>query len=324
MTKQIRPSRSAVTLLFFALAGCGGGGGGGGGGGLTPPPSTPVAITQQNQQQVSGTSLNSAEGGSDALGTASTVQVTAPSRPRAVTRTLQSVVRHAKEPQTASRTVAGVDQQSAPCAVSGSVSVSGGGSSATIAFNACSDTAGETLNGTISTSGASAASDGSSFSAAISMDVTLTEPGQSLRVVGSFSISQTCNTTTGDCSSTFSGSSLGATDGTNTFFLTNFSIEESLLSGTVTLSVNYTLSSTRLNGAVTVATNPANKFQMFTSEQHPHSGQMTITGAGSARLTVTVNGSDPTAADQVTVLFDQDGDGNPESTTKYSWSQLTA
>src|SRR5690348_8468041 len=100
--------RSAAALSVLVLVGCGGGGGGGSSG-LAPPPSTPVAITSSNQQQVSGTALNSAQGGTDVLGSASStgVQTTVVSKPRVVTRTLQDVARHTKEVQAAPQTVTG-------------------------------------------------------------------------------------------------------------------------------------------------------------------------------------------------------------------------
>jgi len=320
------PRMTAIAVLAAGLIGCGGGGGSSGGGpaGLTQPPSTPVAVTATNATQVSSTALSPATGGGGVLSTVVGAETTAAPKPRALTRTLLAVARDAKERLSAPQSVVGV-AQTLSCTVSGSVTVdaSADGTSATISFNACSDIAGETISGSASVTGATAASDGSSFSATFSIDVTFTETGIApLRVVGGFSINETCDTTTFDCSGTFTGTSLGAAQGTETWFITNFTITEVELAGTITITVNYTVSSTALNGSVTVIT--STPLQMLTSAQHPYTGVVIITGTGNSKVRVTVLGSDPTAADQVQIEVDANGDDTYEGNTLHSWSELDA
>src|SRR5437867_626338 len=186
------PYRQVAALLFAFLWGCGGGGGGGGGPtGLTPPPSTPVAVTATNAAQVSATALKPAVGGGGAPGTVSGVETTAAAQTRAVTRALLAVTRDSKTQLSASQSVVGAAAQTKPCAVSGSVTadISADGTSGTITFNACSDVAGETISGSVSGTGISAASDGSHFSGNFSQDITFTATGFApTRIVGSFSI----------------------------------------------------------------------------------------------------------------------------------------
>jgi hypothetical protein len=209
--------------------------------------------------------------------------------------------------------------------VSGSVTVDAGagGTSATITFNACSDIAGETTSGSASLTGVTAAADGSSFSATFSIDVTFTETGAApLRIAGGFSIGQTCNITTLDCSGTFTGTSLGAAQGTETWFITNFTITEVELAGTITTTLNYTVSSSALNGSVSVITSVPLK--MLTTALHPYTGVVIATGSNNSKVRVTVIGSDPTAAGQVQIEVDADGDGTYEGSTLHSWSELDA
>ncbi len=318
------PRMTAIAVLAAGLIGCGGGGGSSGGGpaGLTQPPSTPVAVTATNAPQVSSTALAPAIGGGGVLSTVVGAETTAAPKPRALTRTLLAVARDAKAWLSAPQSVVGV-VQTVPCAVSGSITEDFSGTSATITFNACSDVSGETLSGSASVTGIVAASDGSSFSATFSIDVTFTQTGAApLRTVGGFSISETCNISTGDCNSTFTGTSLGAADGTETWFITNFSITEAVVGTNITITLNYTVSSSALNGSVTVIT--STPLQMLTGAQHPYTGVVVATGTGNSKVRVTVIGSDPTAAGQVRIEVDANGDGTYEGNTLYSWSTLDA
>jgi hypothetical protein len=332
--KRSTPYRQVAALLFAFLWGCGGGGGGGGGGGpagLTPPPSTPVGVTASNATQVSATALKPAVGGGGALTTVAGIETTAAPQTRAVTRALLAVARESKTQLSGSQSVVGAAARTTPCKVSGSITadISADGTSGTITFNACSDIAGETISGSASATGVSAAPDGSHFSGNFSVDITFTETGFApARLVGSFSIGETCNTSTHDCTSTFTGTSLGAQQGNETWFITNFMIREALVHNTqnntqnVTVTFNYTASSTALNGSVTVIT--STPLQMLTSARHPYTGVVVATGKNSSKVRLTVLGSDPTAPGQVQIEVDADGDGTYESSTLYSWSTLDA
>src|SRR5438552_3667463 len=171
--------RQVAALLFAFLWGCGGGGGGGGPAGLTPPPSTPVAVTATNATQVSATALKPAVGGGGGLGTATGLETTAAPQPRAVTRALLAVARDSQTQLSASQSVVGAAAQTTPCRFGGSKTAdfSADGTSATITFNACSDIAGETINGSVSATGISTTSDGSHFSGNFRQDITFTVTG---------------------------------------------------------------------------------------------------------------------------------------------------
>ena len=318
------PYRQVAALLFAFLWGCGGGGGGGGPAGLTPPPSTPVAVTANNATRVSATALKPAVGGGGALTTVTGLETTAAPQTRAVTLALLAVARDSKTQLSASQGVVGATAQTTPCAVSGSVTadISADGSSGTITFNACSDIAGETLSGSASATGVSF--DGSRFRGNFRIDVTFTVTGFApLRMVGDFSIDETCNTSN-DCTSSFTGTSLGAQQGNETWFITNFAINEALVYSTQNLTVtfNYTVSSTALNGSVAVTT--STPVQMQTSARDPYAGVVVATGTNSSKARLTVIGSDPTAPGQVQIEVDADGNGVYESSTLYSWSTLDA
>ena len=325
------PYRQVAALLLAFLWGCGGGGGGGGPSGptpLTPPPSAPVSVTSANAAQVGATALKPAVGGGGAPGTVAGLDTTAASQPRAVTRALLAVARDSKTQLSASQSVVGAAAQTKPCAVSGSVTsdISADGTSGTITFNACSDVAGETISGSVSGTGISAASDGSHFSGNFSQDITFTATGFApTRIVGSFSINETCtNFSTGDCTDNFTGTSLGAQQGAETWFITNFTITEAFVSSTqtTTTTANYTVSSTALNGSVAVIT--STPFQMLASARHPYTGVVVATGSNNSKARVTVLGSDPTAPAQVQIEVDANGDNTYESSALYSWSTLDA
>ena len=320
--------RQVAALLFAFLWGCGGGGGGGGPAGLTPPPSTPVAVTAANATQVSATALKPAVGGGGALGTASGVETTAAPQPRAVTRALLAVSRDSKTQLSASQSVVAAAANTTPCHIDGTktVDISADGTSGTITFNACSEVAGETISGSASATGVSVAPDRSRFSGNFRVDLTFTANGFApLRVVGSFSIDETCtNFSTGDCTDNFSGTSLGAQQGNQTWFITNFTITETFVSSTqiTTTTAHYTVSSTALNGSVAVST--STPLQMLAGDRHPRAGVVVATGSNNSKAKVTVIGSDPTAPAQVQIEVDANGDGTYESSTLYPWSTLDA
>jgi len=317
--------RQVAALLFAFLWGCGGGGGGGGGpAGLTPPPSTPVAVTAANATQVSATALKPAVGGGAALGTVSGLDTTAAPQTRAVTRALLAVARDSKTQLSASQSVVGAAQTQCHFGGFKTADFSADGTSGTITFNACSDVAGETISGSISATGLVGAPGGSHFSGNFRFDITFTETGFApLRIVGDFSIVENCNTSN-DCTHSFTGTSLGSQQGNETWFITNFTINESLVNSTQNLTVtfNYTVSSTALNGSVTVIT--STPFQGLASARHPSTGVAVATGKNNSKVRVTVLGNDPTAPDQVKIEVDADGDGAYESSTLYPWSTLDA
>src|SRR5437879_11002921 len=173
--------------------------------------------------------------------------------------------------------------------------------------------------------GGSAVTDGSHFSENYSYDVTFTETGFSpVRIVGSFSLDETCsNFSTRDCTSNFTGTSLGAQQGAETWFITNFTITEAFVSSTQTstITANYTVSSTALNGSVAVIT--STPLKILASARHPYTGVVVATGSNNSKAKVTVLGSDPTASAQVQIEVDANGDGTYGTSNCYLWSPPT-
>jgi hypothetical protein len=320
--------RCGIALVVIGLFGCGGGGGGGdggaaptgggGGGGITQPSSAPVAITSTNSQKAAEVAVEPALSGVNVLATATGVETTTAS-PARLTQVLRSAVRPLRAPLT----VVGVVQTLA-CSLSGSISIDAAdnGSSATLTFNACSDLAGQSINGSITASGISAAPDGSSFSATYTMNITFIQSGfATLRMVGNFSLSESCTPGTFNCTTTFSGSSLGTQEGAEIWFIANFSITEAVTTASTTVTANYTVLSSVLGGALTVTT--PTPLVTLAGALHPHTGVILITGANNSRVRVTVNSSG-TASNAVTVALDTDNDGFDDGTTNYSWATLEA
>jgi hypothetical protein len=255
--------------------------------------------------------------GVNVLATATGVETTTAS-PARLTQVMRSAVRPLRAPQT----VLGVVQTLA-CSLSGSITIDAAdnGLSATLTFNACSDFAGQSINGSITASGISAATDGSSFSATYTMNITFIQTGfATLSMVGNFTLSETCTPGTFNCTTTFSGSSLGTQEGNEVWFITNFSITEAVTSASTTVTASYTVLSSVLGGALTV--NTTTPLVTLAGALHPHTGVILITGANS-RVRVTVNNSGSTTS-AVTVALDANGDNIFESSNSYSWAQLEA
>ena len=306
-----------VALACAGLFGCGGGGGGGGSSGLPQPPSTPISINASNINQVTDASLDPAVGGTGAFGASISSADSPQSNPRALLRAMQAVSTQAKKPRSSSG-LSDAPEEGA-CLESGSVTITASGNSATIRFNNCSDFPGQVINGTVSATGMVEGTN--SFQANFSVDITFSESGsQALRLVGNFSISETCDSS-GNCTGTFSGSSLGAAHGAEVWFISSFNITSVESGGFIDVTANYRVSSNQLNGSVLVSTNGPIRFA--SGANYPQSGIINITGANSsARITIT--SSNPVDTNAVQVQVDADGDAVFETTNSYSWDQLEA
>ena len=322
--------RLGVALVAIGLFGCGGGGGGGdsgggggggGGGGSgspTPPPSAPVAISATNQQKAAEVAIEPALSGLNVLASATAVQTTSASQPRLI-QVLRAATNPLREQLGAGQAVSGV-VQTINCSVSGSITIDAAdnGTSATTTFNACSFVAGSTMSGSITVSGISVGAN-NSISGSYTIDVTFVESGQpTFRIVGSFSISESCPTSS-TCTTVFSGSSLGTQEGAEVWYISNFSITETNNSSGTSVTASYTVSSSILGGSLSVITN----VPVFTpvGSLYPSQGQVTVSGAGS-RVRVTILSSNPSLATAVRVELDATSDGTFETTTHYSWTQL--
>jgi hypothetical protein len=307
-----------AALACAGLFGCGGGGGGGDSG-LPQPPSTPVAITTSNIGQVTDASLDPAVGGTGAFGATSSVD-TPQSNSRTLLRAMQAVSSQAKKPSSSSSPLADapVTQN---CLESGTVTVDGSGTSGTIQFNNCSDFPGEVINGSVTVTGISETS--TTFSASFGVDVTFTVSGSPpLRMVGNFSISETCASPGVNCTGIFSGSSLGAAHGLEVWFISSFNIMSVEGSGFVDVTASYRVSSNQLNGSVQVNTNAPIRF--VSGENYPESGSIQITGANGSNAVITISSSVPTVSTAVLVQVDTDGIGGIDFQEDYSWNELEA
>ena len=106
------------------------------------------------------------------------------------------------------------------------------------------------------------------------------------------------------------------------FSLAYFTITEAQLGAIITTTANFTVSSSALNGSVTVVT--STPLVTLTTANHPQSGVVTVTGSNNSKVRVTVLGSNPTAANQVRIEVDANGDGTFEVNTLFPWSTLDA
>jgi hypothetical protein len=308
-----------AALACAGLFGCGGGGGGGGGPtGLTPPPSTPIAITAANISQVADASLAPSVGGTGAFG-ASSSAAAPESNSRALLRAMQAVSTQAKKPRSSSGLSDAPDDGA--CSVSGSVTITSSGTSSSIRFNNCSDSVGQSINGFVSATGVNETA--TTYAASFSVDITFTETGsQTLRLVGNFSISETCDALGNNCTGTFSGSSLGAAHGAEVWFVSSFSITSVENGGFTDVTASYTVSSSDLNGSVQVSTSGPIRF--VTGATYPQSGVINVTGAANSSARITINNSNPVDTNAVQVQVDANGDAVFETTNSYSWNQLEA
>lgn len=323
MKGRLSVATFGAAFACAGLFGCGGGGGGDGGGpaGLPPVSSTPVAISSANMNQVADAALDPAVGGTGAFGASISSTDTTQSNPRVLLRALQAVSDQAKKPRTSSGLTDSPD--SGPCAVSGSVTITASGNSASITFNNCSDVPGQVLNGSVSATGISETAN--SFAATFNVDLTFTETGsQALRLVGNFAISENCASPGMNCVGTFSGSSLGAAHGNEVWYISSFAITSvDVVGGFVDVSASYTVSSSHLNGSVQVSTSPPIRFAV--GANYPQSGTIQITGANSTSALITINSSVPNDTNAVLVQVDSNS-ANPgfEFTEDYSWLELEA
>jgi hypothetical protein len=285
---------------------------------LTPPPSTPVAISAANAGQVADAALDPAVGGTDAFGAVMSSADSPQSKPRVLLRAMQAVSAQAKKPRSSSGLSDAPDD--GQCGVSGSVTITQSGTDATIRFNACEDVPGQVLNGTVS---ATAVTDNPpNYSATFSVNLSFTESGsQTLRLVGSFSISETCDSFGTNCTGTFTGSSLGAAHGSEVWFISGFTIRSVENAGLIDVTANYIVASSELNGSVSVLVPNSSPIRFMSGAAYPHSGVVQINGAASSSAVITIlsgTASDPNA---VRVELDFNG-GGVDDTKFYSWNQL--
>jgi hypothetical protein len=307
-----------AALACAGLFGCGGGGGGGDSG-LPQPPSTPITISASNIGQVTDAALDPAVGGTGAFGATSSVDAPQ-SNPGALVRAMQTVSRQAKQPRSGSSGLSDVPINET-CPFGGTITGDETATSATIRFNACSFEQGEVINGSVSVTGV--VNNPPNFSANFNVDITFTVSGsQPLRLVGAFSISEVCDSSGVNCTSTFHGPSLGAAHGAEVWFISNFSIMAVDNSGNLQITASYIVASNQLNGAVTVST--TSTIEIASTALYPHAGVIQVIGANNTRAVITISSAVPVDTNAVLVEVDTNGDGGFEHTTSFSWNQLEA
>ena len=321
MKGRLSVATFGAAFACAGLFGCGGGGGGGGDSGLPQPPSTPVNITASNINQVTDASLDPAVGGTGAFGASMSSAGTPQSNPGVLLRAMQALSSQAKKPSSTSSGLSDAPVTE-PCLISGSVTVDASGSTASIRFNACSDAVGQTINGSVTATGIAETT--TSFQANFNVDITFTESGSlPLRMVGGFSISENCPTPS-TCQGTFSGTSLGAAHGSEVWFITSFNIQSTENAGVASLFASYTVSSSDLNGSVSVLTENPILIQVGNAT-YPHGGVIRVTGANNSRAVITINNVPPSDVNAVTVAIDlAPGDGVTDITSNFSWNALEA
>lgn len=295
-----------LVLLLVGLSACAGGGGESSSTSSAPAPS--VALTDVNAEVVTAAAFE------QFLGDTTLNAAPVPLSAATTTRTNPTLIELAKKAanlltQTSSKFAAAATD---PCAISGSTTTSYGigGTSATITYTACEDDPGVIINGSMSVSNISAS--GSALSFATSFNLTFSVSGQpDLVLSGGYTFALDLTT----LATSITGTSYSGTDGAETFELFNFTFVATLSS----TSADYTLSSSRINGVVTIKT-----LVPFTYNAgvYPNAGQMQITGVNNSRILVTVLGDETLVGNQVQIEVDADGDSVFETTIMTTWAAL--
>lgn len=328
MNKNVSNIRICVnfaisTLLTMGLVACGGGDGGGGSTAPTTPaaPTTPVAITTINAPTVASAAVSSSATISTAGGSlAGPVQTLGTVAPYMLGRINADATKQAQKflskPQFGA---AFVDTTS--CLISGTETFNAAddGTSLSITYNNCSDTAGEVVNGTLSLT--NIISTATNLSATSSIDLSVADAGfPTVRLVGTYYFTTT-STSTGS-TTTLAGTSFSIIDGSNVTTLANFSFTEIYTTVTDLYSTtsNYTLASTELGGSVTVMTELP--IQQYGYRLYPFAGQFVVTGSNNTKIRVTIFGDETLIGNDVQIEIDANGDDFYEATILRDWSAL--
>ncbi len=306
----------AVLGLAIGLAACGGGGSSSSGSSASTVPTTPVSITTSNQNAVAGAAIGTMTGGISAYGMGVQTSGTAASAVGAALE-INKISRAAVQRlQNATAMVVGT-QYSVPCNYSGTATetINDSTGAITITFSSCVDTIGETVNGSIAMSALTTTSTTMSYTMTFNVTISCScsDAGS---IVGD--MTYTGNISTG--AYTISGTSLTVTDSTGAHSLRNYSITCDV-SGNMT-SVTYTVASANISGSVTVAmTTPIT----YGSGTYPNGGVLTITGANSTVLKVTILGDETAAANSQVELQLSTNGGTTWGTPVYvTWATLAS
>ncbi|KPK51388.1 MAG: hypothetical protein AMJ59_28070 [Gammaproteobacteria bacterium SG8_31] len=319
-----------IACVLSGLAGCGGGGGGGGGGGA--PATTDADITPENAVDIASDVYESI-GETASLGdfgTSGLIGAAGPSSPT-LSKSAATIAAKAGLAGTldaGSLIAVAIGPEETPCAVSGTVTVSGdisnpetlsAGDTITLRFNNCDEGDGQVVNGNLTLTIDMISGDFATefFALGATLDFrtfTVQEAGETTSVNGGFSIMVD---TTGYPVTTASLSSpyLSVTDGSRTANLSNYSttltVDESSQPPAFSVTSSGRVDLPRRGGSVSfVVREPFSGF----GEGNPDSGVLFIRGANGATINMTV-----LSDTQVRFDMDYDGDGSVDETVNLAW-----
>lgn len=324
-----------IGLPWVLLAGCGGGSDGGGS--SAPVVAPPADITSQNAPVIAGAVVQSALGGGGlgsfaGLGTGAGSVLADPGSQllsrlggiqKSQTESLQAKARSGE-------LQALIPETMSPCINSGSVTVSGNianpttlspGDTITMVYSLCDDGAG-IVNGTYAMRITGFTGDLVSGSFSFGVTVALTsfrvdDGNEIVTADGDISINLDTSTMP-TLTVTVTANSLSMSTGASTETLINFSVTESVdeLTFAYTLDASGTLTSSAFTGSVTFTTEASLQGD---GVGYAFTGELTITGAGSASIRVMV-------LDGVFIRLeiDLDGDGNADEFVDTTWDEVFA
>lgn len=333
-------NRLAKTLLmglpWALLAGCGGSGSSNGSS-IAPVVAPPADITSQNAPAIAGAVVQAALGGGG-LGSFAGLGSGAGSVLADPGSQLLSRLGGIQKSQTESLQAkaqsgelqALIPETMSPCINSGSVTVSGNianpttlspGDTINLAFSLCDDGAG-VVNGTYAMRITGFTGDliSGSFSFGVTVTLTgfqVTDAGETVTANGDISINLDTSTMP-TLTVSVTANSLSMSTGTSSETLTNFSVTESVdeLTFAYTMDASGTLTSSAFTGSVTFSTAASLQGDAV---GYAFSGELTITGAGSASIRVMV-------LDGVFIRLeiDLDGDGDADEFVDTTWDEVFA
>lgn len=332
-----------LTLLLSGaiLSGCGGGSSSTAASGST---AQTVAISTTNQSTITNAAVNSATQNLSSSGLSGITSVQGSSTAtenRMLTDWTDIALQKLNEHESAALVSPAAVVATSQCSTSGTITIDTDGNSTTpytyltISYNNCV-ASGYTTNGTLSlsnlnvtrTGGAGTAITG--ISAKFAFDITETGPSYNFGIKGGFDIAST-GIKTASRSDSFSGTSFVVSLNSKYASLTNFSFVSSYDDSTPyhghSDTINYTYASDFITAAFSVATTANLPIVKNYGDLYPSSGQITITGANSTVLRVTVVSSDPNkgkASGTVTLELSQDGGATYGSAITKTWSQIAA
>jgi len=327
--KRLNPNRLIVPGLCLGLAACGGGGDGRAGN--PPVPAASLLIGPANSEQATATayvaSTGSANLGELVLQSGIVAQGDQNIAVRAAKAGASTVLNaYAQVP---------VGPTTVPCAVSGSITVSGeiadpftptltAGDFFVVDSDACDDGVGEIVDGLLEMTVATFSGDFTAAAYRLTMEMTLTDLQITTAddvVTGNGDASVTLDTTaTPYVTARVTGDSMRTDTNSGSETLLDFDTMQTVDAGatpsTYTLDSAGTLDSTELGGVIDFST-PVT-FTGYGSA-YPSTGTLLVEGDGGtfARLT---------ALDEVNVLIelDGDGDGSVDETIETTWAELIA